>query len=450
MPTMIEKLFGVCLIPKRLFNKFRMFREEIINLRETSRILSIMIANDFGERQYCFQNTAGNTYHSTIREVNSGVWTNLTGPDFGSAWSLFDVDRIRAIVEYDNKIYCGVSSVNRQDASVYVLDGKLWKVVGGKGSNGSWKHQRECISLAVYKDVLFAGTLDGHQAALWFFTKSDNCWKEVDLSNIVPRFKAVNSMVTDENYLYVTISDGELADQINFTPKVLRFNGECWEDITPLETWKKFPYSEIYELHIHTDGILFATFISSNPDSNNYSLLPTWEIWSFDQAEWNYEVGSCSNLKLPVLGYALRFASIGDELFVVGDRYPNCGADFTTIWKKTRSSWLPVGLGQIPLRWGHYKNVNAVCNFNGSLIVGFGGRPGGYSAIEAYTPENGWKVVGGFTTTDSWAGKKGNECLVDVHAREYVYRMLCINNDLLVCFGSSPGTGQIWKYSENC
>ena len=86
MQTTINKLLSALLMPKRLLNKVRVFREEIISLRETSRILGLMIANQIGERQHTVLRDSKIIGQSPFREIGAGVWTDLTGP--GLAWSM--------------------------------------------------------------------------------------------------------------------------------------------------------------------------------------------------------------------------------------------------------------------------------------------------------------------------------------------------------------------------
>jgi hypothetical protein len=375
---------------------------------------------------------------------SEGNWSLFGGQGVKGSWRKNHFKRARAITDFDDKILVGINGPNEGDAAIWAFSDGGWEKWGGAGINGSWRDSEEVVSIVVYREQVFVGLISTkHGATVWKF--GEGGWKMVggdpQMGWDRKMYPAALSMTTFRDRLVVALSVAGLKGWQNKPPSIHAFDGKHWEKIAGPDTWSK-AYGGIYELFSDSGDSLYAAMGGREAQG---------DVWRYDGTTWEKIGGDGirGSWINPGITWVLRFQRFQGRLIAVFNRDPMVNGNFSTIWAFDDEQWQPVGASCIPSEWRRLNNFNAVTVFKGRLLVGAGSYPSGQASIYELADGQCWRLAAGFGHNGSWGNSKGTQPLTYRSAREYIYKMVRIGEDILVGFGASKGAGQVWRYSEN-
>jgi hypothetical protein len=148
----------------------------------------------------------------------------------------------------------------------------------------------------------------------------------------------------------------------------------------------------------------------------------------------------------PSADYVIALTDFKSCLVASTERVPTAHGEFSTIWALEDDGWHPVGIRAVPRQWGEMHSFNALHAYRGNLLLGAGGAPGGKASLWRLDFRGTWQLFAGYGKNGSWGARDGGKPIARRTAREYVYRMIEHEGDLIVGFGASAGCAQVWRY----
>ena len=376
-------------------------------------------------------------------EMLKGSWNLFGGQGANGSWVKDKFKRARAIEQFNDAIYIGLDGGREGRAEVWQFSKGAWSQVAGQGTNSSWNDSSEVVSLKSFKGKLYAGLVSVQSgASLWRFDgrvweliggKNNGSWSRKD-------FQTVGALEIYEENLIVAVSSPESPEK-NLPPAVYSFDGVNWRLIQGSLDWEE-DYQGIYELFTHSDNSLYAGMIGDAGHG---------DVMRYSEGNWEKVGGDGINNSWinPSMDWILRFADYQGQLIALANRTPPTNGRFSTIWAFDGNNWAPLARDCGSSRLKKLNNINAVEVISDNLLIGAGGAPAGQASIWRLDNDGCWELFAGFGSNGSWGKRDGKGYLTYRSAREYVYRMVTIDDDLYVGFGSSPGSAQVWRLQRN-
>ena len=352
-----------------------------------------------------------------------GQWVLLSG---NGSWRSDHFLKTKAIAVHKDDLFVGLLAPHPGGAAVWRYDGVKWEQVAASDRIAEWQSLTYVQTLHSDGDRLYAGV----DNEVWLL--ADENWQRVANSDgTVPWSRKFNAYA-------LTIYKGKLiVGLIGEGARVFRFAEGQWEDIsTGLPSERSMG---VYEIHVHTDGRLYAGTIS---------LAGPARVYRFNDDGWTPVGGGGiqGSWVSPASNYPLSFTSYQDSLIVTLNRNPQVNGAFVSVWALQDDGWHPVGRDSVPFLWGQTDNFNASIVYGDRLYVGGGGRPAGNASIWEYSAERRWVQVGGRGVHGSWSPNRERMSGSRHATAEYVYRLVEWRGQLIAGFGDAPGAAQIWAY----
>lgn len=362
---------------------------------------------------------------SSFQSPNS--WRQIGGNGIGGSWGGACFQKAKAIEIHEGYLFVGLFGPASGCVGVWRYDGQTWARSIGPESNVNWAKLDYVQVLHSAHGRLYAG-INGE---VWILENGQ--WRRALRTNEKfpwPHGTAAYSMNHDGNALLVGLTGGR--------SRVFRYAEGQWSEMSAgLNQGKE---AGIYELHRHSDGMIYAGTMSSLGPASVYR----WKGSAWEKIGGGGLRGSWIS---PGSTYALSFTSFQGRLIVTLNRNPQVPGKFVSVWAFDGEAWNPVGSQHVPHLWSQTDNFNASAVYRERLYVGSGGRPAGNASVWELAPGRAWRLVGGHGQFGSWS--EGNKRLSGSRdaTAEYPYRMLVWRGQLIVGFGDAPDAAQIWSYA---
>ncbi len=418
--TIIGVIAGFMIIPKVTY-KYYDFTKRFRVLEEQVKYLSKYLVSDLEIYQ---ASRKTNINFSKIKKNVSFNWTEFNVP-----WNKNNYTQTKALTVWNDNLIVGVGGTKDIAPIVYMYDGEQWsKLEGSEKINPTgWQDLELVHVLCVHNNKLYAG-IDN---TVWVYDNNKEWNKVGNLNDIYPwKNNQAYSMKSHDGNLYLGVTG---------SARIFRLIDNKWQDVS--SGLGQFSANGIYELHEHTDGILYASTISK---SHNSTILKLDK----KKLKWVTVGGNGINGSWMSKGfnYGMSMASYNKFLFVTLNRIPLAHGNYSSIWVYDGKEWFVVGNRKIPSIWAQSQVFNASIFFKDIFFISSGGNPAGNSRVWALNKDV-WQQIGGTGINSSWGLEYPHTLSKSFRhtASEFPYRFIVWRDRLIVGFGSSPGNGALWK-----
>ena len=356
----------------------------------------------------------------------NGHWSPLGGTDGSHSWERTKAKRARALIVHNGQLWVGVDGGHEGHAALYALKNGSWSQVGGGGRG--WSRGQEVHTLCAHAGMLYAGVSSAVQGAQLWRTETGNDWERV---GHWPNQFTVSAMCEYESSLYVALCGGKT----DIEAPIFAYDGR-WRDVGGAGVWQR-GYLGAYDMHVH-DGELYAGFISWGWFGGHVWRLSNGpEMLGGDGRRDSWR--ACSAV--------LRLRSSGGELIAIMNREPQAPGNFSNIWAFNGEVWaplpaLPAACAQLYSFNALCTYKRKLVIGAGGRPAGRAGifyldgetwrRLGGQGINESW---------GRPLYRDQFVP------LANHRATEYVYQFCEFEGSLITGFGASQGCGQVWRFS---
>lgn len=429
-------------LARRIFRKLRAFHGRFLWLEESAVQTGKHLGDEFAAQQRSIGASRIRGHAQDLSAIENGQWECLAGVG-NSPWKISDFKRARGLAVFRGEIHVGLESraAGRAEAWKRSHDGS-WTRIGGHGINGSWGRADEVTRLFSFKDHLYAGLgCHVHGASVWRW--NGEAWDQVAGGKAAPwaadDYVVAQSMAADDHLLYVGLWARE--DKPWIGPAIFAFDGQTWVDLPGTDWPGDEPEQGVYEQLVGNSGELLAGFGGDQGAA---------KLWSLRNRKWNQIGGQGVGPGWHSLSadYILALAEYDGHYIASTERIPTVPGDFSTVWAYdiAHENWAPVGAAGVPGQWWRMHSYNALSVYRNNLLLGAGGAPGGKASIWYLDGGGEWRLWAGYGANGSWGDSAGSTPLWKKSNREYVYRLLQHDQDLIVGMGASVGCAQVWRF----